>query len=94
MPSQCGLTERRQAIASGRYRLVILDEANLGPMLRLSSVEELLELVDARPEGVELVLTGRDADRRLLDRTDLVTEMQEVKHYYRQGVLARSGIEQ
>jgi cob(I)alamin adenosyltransferase len=92
--ARCGLAECRQAIASGRYRLVILDEANLGPTLRLFPVEELLELVDARPEGVELVLTGRHADRRLLERADLVTEMQEVKHYYRQGVLARTGIEQ
>ena len=48
-----------QAIASGQYRLVILDEANLGPTLRLFPVEELLALVDARPDGVELVLTGR-----------------------------------
>ena len=78
-------------MASGQYRLVILDEANLGPMLRLFSVEELLALVDARPDGVELVLTGRGADRRLLERADLVTEMQEIKHYYRQGVLARTG---
>ena len=73
---------------------MILDEANLGPTLRLFPVEELLALVDARPDGVELVLTGRGADRRLLDRADLVTEMQEIKHYYRQGVLARTGIEQ
>ncbi len=89
-----GLAECREAITSGRYRLVVLDEANLGPMLRLFPVEELLELVDARPDGVELVVTGRGADRRLLDRADLVTEMQEIKHYYRQGVLARTGIEQ
>jgi cob(I)alamin adenosyltransferase len=92
--AQCGLAECRAAIASGQYRLVILDEANLGPTLRLFPVEELLALVDARPDSVELVLTGRGADRRLLDRADLVTEMQEIKHYYRQGVLARTGIEQ
>lgn len=89
-----GLAECYEAITSGQYRLVILDEANLGPVLRLFPVEELLQLVDARPDGVELVLTGRGADRRVLDRADLVTEMQEIKHYYRQGVLARTGIEQ
>jgi len=89
-----GLAECREAITSGRYRLVVLDEANLGPMLQLFPVEELLELVDAKPDDVELVVTGRGADRRLLDRADLVTEMQEIKHYYRQGVLARTGIEQ
>ena len=92
--AQRGLSECREAIGSGQYRLVILDEANLGPTLRLFPVEVLLELVDARPDGVELVLTGRGADPRVLDRADLVTEMHEVKHYYRQGVLARTGIEQ
>lgn len=92
--AQRGLAECRDAISSGAYRLVILDEANLGPVLSLFPVEELLDLIDARPAGVELVLTGRDADYRVLERADLVTEMQEVKHYYRQGVLARTGIEQ
>ena len=53
-------SECREAIASGRYRLVILDEANLGPTLQLFPVEVLLELIDARPDGVELVLTGRE----------------------------------
>lgn len=89
-----GLAECRTAIISGEYRLVILDEANLGPVLGLFPVEELLDLIDVRPEGVELVLTGRDADYRVLERADLVTEMQEIKHYYRRGVLARTGIEQ
>jgi cob(I)alamin adenosyltransferase len=88
-----GLAECREAIASGRYRLVVLDEANLGPALRLFSLEDLLTLLDARPDGVELVLTGRGADRRLVDRADLVTEMQEIKHYYHRGVPARIGIE-
>ena len=89
-----GLAECREAITSGRYRLVILDEANLGPMLGLFSVDDLLTLVAARPADVELVLTGRHADPRLLERADLITEMQEVKHYFQQGVLARTGIEQ
>lgn len=89
-----GLIECHAAVVSGQYRLVVLDEANLGPVLGLFSVEELLHLVDARPENVELVITGRGANRRLLDVADLVTEMQEIKHYYRQGVLARTGIEQ
>ena len=92
--AQEGLAECHTAIVSGQYRLVVLDEANLGPVLGLFSVDELLRLVDARPDDVELVITGRGADRRLLDTADLVTEMQEIKHYYRQGVLARTGIEQ
>jgi len=88
-----GLAECAAAIASGRYRLVILDEANLAPLLRLFPVERLLELIDARPDHVELVLTGRGAHPRVLERADLITEMREVKHYYRRGVAARAGIE-
>ncbi len=88
-----GLAECHEALASGRYRLVVLDEANLGPMLELFPVEALVDLIDARPHGVELVLTGRYAHPDVLARADLVTEMREVKHYYRRGVLARAGIE-
>ncbi|MCS7305532.1 MAG: cob(I)yrinic acid a,c-diamide adenosyltransferase [Thermoguttaceae bacterium] len=88
-----GLERCRQAIASGQYQLVILDEVILGPVLRLFSLEELLALIDGRPDGVELVLTGRYAPPAILERADVVTEMRELKHYYRQGVLARTGIE-
>lgn len=88
-----GLAESAAALASGEYRLVILDEANLGPMLGLFSVEALLDLIDARPIDVELVLTGRWAHPRVLERADLVTDMREVKHYYQRGVMARLGIE-
>ncbi len=88
-----GLDECREALTSGRYALVVLDEANLGPALRLFSAEQLLDLIDARPDGVELVLTGRYAHPAVLARADLVTEMREVKHYYRRGVAARAGIE-
>jgi cob(I)alamin adenosyltransferase len=88
-----GLAESCEAIVSEDYRLVILDEANMAAALRLVSVEDLASLIDAKPPGVELVLTGRWAHERILARADLVTEMREVKHYYREGVLARTGIE-
>jgi len=87
------LAECREALISGDYRLVILDEANLGPTLHLFSFHALLDLVDARPDDVELVITGRYAHPDVLERADLVTEMRELKHYYRRGVLARTGIE-
>ena len=60
---------------------------------KLFSVEELLEVIRARPDNVEIVVTGRKAEPALLEEADLVTEMREVKHYYSQGVVARSGIE-
>ena len=88
-----GLAECAEAIASGDYRLVILDEANVAAMFELFPLEDLLAVIDAKPPEVELVITGRDAHRQVLDRADLITEMREVKHYYREGVLARAGIE-
>jgi len=88
-----GLVESKEALASGDYGLVVLDEANVGPMLEMFGVDELIDLLDAREAHVELVVTGRYADPAVIERADLVTEMREVKHYYQQGVLARVGIE-
>ena len=91
--AQQGLQEVREIVASGEYRVVVLDEAPLANFYGLFSVEDVLELADQKPEHVELVITGRRADPRLIERADLVTEMREVKHYYREGVKARTGIE-
>lgn len=88
-----GLEQARQALISGKYRVFILDEANVAAYFGLFPVEHLLQLVEEKPENVELILTGRKADERLLARADLVTEMREVKHYYAVGVAARKGIE-
>ena len=59
----------------------------------LLPVDALLELVCLRCDPMEMVITGRWAHPQLVQAADLVTEMREVKHYYRQGVLARTGIE-
>ena len=88
-----GLRQAREALTSGSYSVVILDEANIATHFGLFSVEDLLGLIDAKPERVELVITGRKADPRVIDRADLVTEMREVKHYSANGVQARTGIE-
>jgi cob(I)alamin adenosyltransferase len=76
---------------SGRYDIVVLDEVNVAIWFGLLTVEEVLAFLDQRPDGVEVVLTGRRAPQELIDRADLVTEMQEVKHYYQAGVPARGG---
>jgi cob(I)alamin adenosyltransferase len=73
--------------------MVILDEANIAVLFGLFPVEELLGLLDDKPQALELVITGRHADPRVIERADLVTEMREIKHYYTQGVQARVGIE-
>jgi cob(I)alamin adenosyltransferase len=56
-------------------------------------VDQILDLIDRRDQGVELVITGRYAHSRLIDRADLVTEMREVKHYFHRGIKARRGVE-
>jgi cob(I)alamin adenosyltransferase len=91
--AKAGLEEVRRVILDGEYQLVILDEANVATWFKLLEVQDLLNLIDIKPERLELVLTGRRADQQLIERADLVTEMREVKHYYQQGVLARDGIE-
>jgi len=88
-----GLLRCRRAMLSGAYRIVVLDEANVAVYFKLLAEEDVLGLLDERPPGVELVLTGRRAPRSFLRRADLVTDMREVKHYFRSGVPARRGIE-
>jgi cob(I)alamin adenosyltransferase len=91
--ARAGLAEARTEMASGNWDLVILDEANIATHFELFSVEDLLEAIAQKPEGVELVITGRRADARVIEAADLVTEMREIKHYYEQGVPCRKGIE-
>jgi cob(I)alamin adenosyltransferase len=91
--AQRGIEEARKAVLSGKYDLVILDEANVAVHCGLFPVRDLLDLIESRPAGVELVITGRYADEKVIDAADLVTEMREIKHYSRQGVKARRGIE-
>lgn len=88
-----GFEAVKEVIASGEYNVVILDEANIATYYGLFSAKELLEMIDSKPEDVELVITGRYADERVIEKADLVTEMKNIKHYYDRGVQARKGIE-
>jgi len=87
------LAAARRAILSGDFDLVVLDEVNLAVAWKLLEVEEVLKLIDERPQNVELILTGRHADERLIQKADLVTEMVEVKHPFQKGIKARKGID-
>jgi len=80
-------------LTSGKYDLIILDEINGAAWFRLITVKDILQLMAAKPPHVELVLTGRNADTRVIEAADLVTEMREIKHYFSDGVQARVGIE-
>ncbi len=91
--AQAAYQEIADIVASGRYRLVVLDEANVAVKYGLLTVDQILDLIERRAEGVELLITGRYAHSRLVDRADLVTEMREIKHYFDRGIKARVGVE-
>ncbi len=88
-----GLESARDAMLSGQYHILVLDEVNVAIWFGLLETGDVLTFLDQRPDDVEVVLTGRRAPQELIDRAHLVTEMRLVKHYYEQGVLARPGIE-
>jgi len=85
--------EAKTAVTSGEYDLVVLDEINIAVHYGLIAVDDVCSVVKDRPESVTLILTGRYADRRVIEIADLVTEMKEIKHPYRQGVTAVKGID-
>jgi cob(I)alamin adenosyltransferase len=87
------LAAAREAMLSGSYDLIVLDEVNIAVAFKLVELEEVLRLIEDKPEGVELILTGRRADSRLVKSADLVTEMLKIKHPYDEGVAGRKGIE-
>lgn len=78
---------------SGKYDLVIFDEINTAHYFHLITTEEMLDVIRNKPDNVEVIFTGRYAPQEVLDEADLVTEMCEIKHYYRIGVPARDGVE-
>ncbi len=87
------LSAARQAMLSGKYDLVVLDEVNVAAAWKLIRPNEVVKLIKDKPPNVELILTGRYADARVIEQADLVTEMVKIKHPYDKGVLARKGIE-
>ncbi len=88
-----GYRKLYEILKNNRHDVVIAEEANVAVMCSLFKERELLALMDMKPENVELVITGRGATQNVIDKADLVTEMTEIKHYYKQGVKARIGIE-
>jgi len=87
------LSAGRKALFSGDYDLVILDEINVAAAWHLVDIKDVVALIEDKPERVELLLTGRYADKEIVRRADLVTEMLNIKHPYDQGTTARRGIE-
>ncbi len=91
--AMAALQRARELLGSGECDVLIMDEALTACLFRLIGEDDLLGVMEEKSQAMELVLTGRGATPRLIERADLVTEMREIKHYYRQGVLARRGIE-
>lgn len=87
------LETAREAVQSGEYDLVVLDEITHALKHGLITEEAVLALLAAKSPAVHLVLTGRDAPEAIVARADLVTEMRAVKHHYQRGVPAQKGIE-
>lgn len=88
-----GLAFAKKLIQSKKCDLIILDEINIAMRDRFIEVNEVLDLIKNKPKGVELILTGRKAPKKIMEVADLVTEMREIKHPYQKGIKGRRGIE-
>jgi cob(I)alamin adenosyltransferase len=88
-----GLARAREVLLGGVHPIVILDEIITAVKYGLLSDEDIIALIRGKPDTVELVLTGRSASDALINSADLVTEMKEIKHYFRNGAPPRKGIE-
>ena len=88
-----GLAYAKETIQKGKYDVVILDEINVAVEYGLIAVDDVLHLLDEKPESLELILTGRCASPEVIKRADVVSEILEIKHPYQKGVLSRKGID-
>ena len=88
-----GWKEAEQAIMSGQWDLVILDEINYAITYGMLDPAKVVEMLKRKPEQVHVILTGRNAHPTIVELADTVTEMKQVKHAYEKGVLAQRGIE-
>lgn len=91
--ARMGIERVKAVMNANEYDVVILEEANIAVWKGLFTEQELLDLIEMRPINVELVITGRGATSKVMEKADLVTEMKRIKHYYYKGVRGRIGIE-
>jgi cob(I)alamin adenosyltransferase len=87
------LDTARKVMLSNDYDVVILDEVNVAAAWKLIDIDDVIKLIQEKPENVELILTGRYADEKLVEAVDIVTNMTKVKHSYDKGILSRQGID-
>jgi cob(I)alamin adenosyltransferase len=91
--ARLALAATREAVLSGNYDLVVADEVNVALSFNLIKLDEVVRLIRDKPPDVELILTGRYADNKIIEMADLVTEMVKVRHPFDKGIKARKGIE-
>ncbi len=83
----------KEKITSGLYKIIILDEINYALSLKLIRLKDIMEIINVRPQHVTLVLTGDKANKRVIEKADIVTEMKCIKHHYTKGIKAIEGID-
>ena len=88
-----GWAKAVEIMNAGEHQLVIFDELTYLPSFNWLAVADIVDAVENRPRHVNVIITGRDAPRELIDLADTVTEMREVKHAYQQGIRAMRGID-
>jgi cob(I)alamin adenosyltransferase len=88
-----GLDLAREAVASGDYDMVILDEINVAVDFKLIPLAEVIDIIQSRPSTLDLILTGRYAPPEIVELADTVSEIREIKHHYNTGIKDRAGIE-
>jgi len=82
-----------EKMLSNKYQLLILDEIFVAISLGLLKEKKVIEFIKKKPNQVNLILTGRDATKKIIEIADLVTEMKEIKHPYQKGILSKKGID-
>ena len=91
--ARAGWEEAKRMIADPSYRLVMLDELNIVLRYDYLPLEEVLEVLKARPLDKHIIITGRNDRDEVIELADLVTEMEQIKHPFRSGVKAQAGVE-
>ncbi|MBE7713657.1 MAG: cob(I)yrinic acid a,c-diamide adenosyltransferase [Cyanobacteria bacterium SIG26] len=83
----------KKAIQNHEYQLIILDEANIAIDMGIIDVDEVVNVLNNKPDEMEIVLTGRNAHPKIIEIAHLVSKIEPVKHYWDTGIVAREGIE-
>lgn len=88
-----GLAHANEILRRAEHDVVILDELNVALDFKLVSLEEVMNLLDSKPDNMEIIITGRNAHDKIVGKADYVTDMRKIKHPYDEGIVARNGIE-